>query len=130
MLTIILLLLIAWLLWTIHQDLQESNERQRTMRTAINRLIELVEKPGNNDGTGAGKDERQTASPQPAAAAPTGPISLNTASKAELRKLPKVGAVVAQRIIDARPFESVEQLKNIDGVTDKLYEEIAPKTSV
>jgi DNA uptake protein ComE-like DNA-binding protein len=48
-------------------------------------------------------------------------IGLNSASKGTLRKLPKVGAIVAERIIEARPFSHLEQLKKVDGMTENLF---------
>jgi hypothetical protein len=38
MLTILLLIAISWLLWTIHQDLMESNDRQRTLKSELSKL--------------------------------------------------------------------------------------------
>jgi DNA uptake protein ComE-like DNA-binding protein len=37
-------------------------------------------------------------------------VDLNTASMAELEKLPGIGAVIAKKIIDARPYKSVDDL--------------------
>jgi hypothetical protein len=42
-------------------------------------------------------------------------IDLNRASVAELRTLPGVGPVVATRIVEARPFESVDDLAGVPG---------------
>lgn len=45
----LLLLAIAWLLWQIHQDLIESNDRQRNLKMGVekvaNRLEQLLEQP-------------------------------------------------------------------------------------
>jgi competence protein ComEA len=59
-------------------------------------------------------------------AAPAGPpgvpdkVDLNTATLAALDTLPGVGPVTAQRIVDWRTthgrFDSVEQLREIDGI--------------
>lgn len=43
MLTILLLIAISWLLWTIHQDLMESNDRQRTLKSALSKLSDRLD---------------------------------------------------------------------------------------
>lgn len=45
-----------------------------------------------------------------------GLVNLNTADKAALESLPGVGPALADRIIAARPFKSVEDLKNVQGI--------------
>jgi competence protein ComEA len=63
-----------------------------------------------------------------------GKINLNTAGVAELDTLPKVGPVLAQRIVDWRkehgPFKSVEELDAVDGVGPKMLESLLPLVTV
>lgn len=52
-------------------------------------------------------------------------ININLASESELDTLPGVGKVIAGRIIDYRsssPFRTIEELKNVSGIGDKIYE--------
>ena len=52
-------------------------------------------------------------------------ININTARPDQLQMLPGVGAALAQRIVNYRQengaFKSLEDLQNIDGLTDKRY---------
>lgn len=61
--------------------------------------------------------------------APSTPINLNTATKAELMSLPGVGEVIAERILEYRRqkrFESPEELLEIKGIGPKKYERLRP----
>lgn len=61
-------------------------------------------------------------------------IDLNTASLEELDKIPGVGPVTAQKIIDYRekngPFKSIEDLKKVGRIGDKTLEKIKDKIVV
>jgi competence protein ComEA len=53
------------------------------------------------------------------------PVNLNTATKADLEKLPGIGPSMAQRILDYRQkngsFKKVEELMNIQGIGEKSF---------
>jgi competence protein ComEA len=66
-----------------------------------------------------------TASAPGSAAAPSGPISLSSASVAQLDTLDGIGPTLAQRIVQYRDahggFRSVQELKQVEGIGEKRF---------
>ena len=63
-----------------------------------------------------------------------GKINLNVADVAELGSLPRVGPVLAQRIVDWRQqhgrFKTVEELDAVEGIGPKMLETLLPLVTV
>jgi competence protein ComEA len=61
-------------------------------------------------------------------------VNLNTASKEELDKIPGIGTVTAEKIIEYREknngFKTIDDIKKVDRIGDKLFEKIKDKISV
>ncbi len=57
-----------------------------------------------------------------------GKINVNTASAAELDKLPGIGATLSQRIVEYRtkngPFKSIDDLRKVTGITKSVADKI------
>lgn len=72
--------------------------------------------------------------PDPGAPDPGGALNLNTATAAELEALPRVGPVLAQRIVAFREehggFAAVGDLDAVEGIGPTLMEALAPLVSV
>ena len=55
-------------------------------------------------------------------------ININTARADQLQMLPGIGAKLASRILEYRqnngPFKSLEELKDVDGFTDKRFSKL------
>lgn len=54
------------------------------------------------------------------------PVNINTASEEELEALPRIGPVIARRIIEGRPYRSVDDLRRVKGLGPKRLDEIRP----
>jgi competence protein ComEA len=79
---------------------------------------------------------QQAAAPKPA---PTNtvvaaPINLNTATSAELEKLPGVGPAMALRIVEYRQknngFKKLEDLMQVKGIGEKTFLKLKPLVTI
>jgi competence ComEA-like helix-hairpin-helix protein len=55
---------------------------------------------------------------------PGEPIDPNTATVEEIMLLPGVGEVLAERIVEGRPYKSVEDLRRVPGIGEKVFARI------
>jgi DNA uptake protein ComE-like DNA-binding protein len=77
--------------------------------------------------------ERRAVSPSPPRApgrrpraAPAGPLDVNQATEPELAGLPGVGPTLAARIVAARPFADVDELRRVKGMRRTTLERVRP----
>ena len=63
----------------------------------------------------------------PGAPAQTGgKLDVNSASSEQLLAVPGIGPVLAQRILEGRPYQSADELTRVKGIGPKIYERIRP----
>ena len=78
--------------------------------------------------------DKPAAKPAKTAAAPAGPVNLNTATQAQLETLPGIGAAAAKRIIEYREkngkFTKIEQLMNVKGIGEKSFLKLKPMITI
>lgn len=111
LLIFILLGIIAWLVNRLIFITRSYRDDINDLRYQISRL----QQP---------QKEQKTVAPE---AAVTELIDINQASKTRLQNLPGIGAVSAQRIIDARPIEDIEALGRVEGIKPDLLDRLNGK---
>lgn len=53
-----------------------------------------------------------------------GKININIVSEKDLEKLPGIGPVISKRIIQYRPFEDIEDIKKVPGISENKFNQI------
>lgn len=74
------------------------------------------------------KEEKQ--GKQASKLAPGQRVNINTAPKEELDKLPGIGPVKAQAIIESRPFGTPEDIMKVKGIKQKQFDQIKDMITV
>ncbi|WKX70279.1 ComEA family DNA-binding protein [Streptomyces sp. XD-27] len=81
-------------------------------------------------GTGGGPPGGSATGSPGGAAAPAGPVSLNSATAEQLDTLPGVGPVLVQHILDYRAqhggFRSVDELRQVTGIGPRRFADLRP----
>jgi competence protein ComEA len=94
-------------------------------------LVNLARKVTDGEQILVGLDAPGASGAGPAGAPAAGqPVNLNTATAGQLDQLPGVGAVLAQRIVDRRPYKSVDELREVDGIGEARFQKLKKLVTV
>ena len=100
-------------------------------------LIPAPATESNGAGTSTGNStstRRPSERKSPASRTRVGKVNINTASPSELKDLVRgIGAATARRIVERRkirPFESIEEVRELQGVTDRNFQMMKDRITV
>lgn len=110
---VFLLTRIRFLLTAYNDDITDLRKEVAALRQAPAKIVQVA--------APAPTEPKKTISHEEIVKA-TDRININTISKNGLQRIPTVGAVAAQKVIDARPYTHLNQLDAIKGLS-KLQRE-------
>ena len=103
--------------------------QQRADRTFVSKNLNLAAKLA--DGTKLYIPFQEEVLPSiQGASSTTNRININTASLSELEALPRIGQITAQKIINNRPYGSIEELVQKKAVGQSVFDQIKESISV
>lgn len=122
------------------QNTQQSNNSQNMYESYVEETASNVssandnETVNNNSGYSSSSNNSNGVKNSDDEVSVSYPLNLNTCTAEELMTISGIGEVKASDIIQYREYlggyTSVEQIKNIKGIGDKIYEKISPYLTV
>jgi competence protein ComEA len=94
-------------------------------------LVERLESLDRTEQPPGPAAPRRPPRPEPPAPPPVpervaAPVDLNRATEVELTALPGIGPALAARIVAARPFEGIDELRRVRGLRRATLERLRP----
>lgn len=131
----ILMVAVVWLLWTISRNTGDALDKQTAIQYELvsleKKLEQLSEKMSAPAETEKGVAEtKKSEAPAPSNKELSALVDINQATLKEIVRLPRIGNALGQRIIDGRPYASIDELQGVQGISKDMFNEIKPLVTI
>ncbi|WP_020407065.1 ComEA family DNA-binding protein [Hahella ganghwensis] len=122
----LVLLVAIWLLWSISRNTADALDKQTALQYEIVALEKRLDEMNDllKASLGASSAAPGSSQAEDISGSSGQKVNLNTSSANALTHLPKIGRAMAQRIVDGRPYGSVEELSRVQGISSEMISEI------
>ena len=121
---------ILWLLWVIARNTGETLDYQQSIQKELQQLNRHFSEQNAKAQKVAQQQTVQqgvvSIAPKALNNAALSLVRINDADIASLQSLPGVGKALALKIIEARPFEDIEALKRVSGISGDFLKKLKP----
>ncbi len=127
----ILMVAVVWLLWTISRNTGDALDKQTAIQYELvsleKKLEQLSEKMSAPAEAEKGVAEtKKSEAPAPRNKELSALVDINQATLKEIVHLPRIGNALGKRIIDGRPYTSIDDLQGVQGISKDMFNEIKP----
>jgi len=121
---------ILWLLWVIARNTGETLDYQQSIQKELQQLNRhLTEQSPVQKKTAQQKAAQQevvSITPKALENEALRLVSVNEADITALQTLPGVGKALALKIIETRPYDSIEALTGVSGISEEFLRKLKP----
>jgi hypothetical protein len=111
------------------ERLERADRAERPAAEPAARDARRTPRPPALDSRRVSRDARPRERARPDAPPPA-PLDVNRASAPELARLPGLGPVLAARIVEARPFDALDELARVRGLRRATLERVRPLLAI
>lgn len=116
------------------KEAEDTKEDDGDLQPEVTQVIQVECQCQCQTGASSEESASDTEPQESAQSASDGKININTADSAQLQTLSGIGEVRAQAIISYREtygaFQSIEEIKNVSGIKDAVFDKIKDDISV
>lgn len=131
----VLMVAAVWLLWVISRNTGDALDKQTAIQyelVSLEKKLEqlserLVEQPSEEKKKAGSTKKPETSvlsQSNVSSAEVVSLVNINTASLKDVVSLPRIGKALGQRVINARPYSTLDDLLKVQGISKDMLDDL------